>query len=528
MSEKLLEAPTIWELVRRRAGISGDAPMLLDPAGRRVSWTEFAALAERTAAGLLAHGIGPGTKVTWQLPTRIDSVIVSMALARLGAVQNPVLHLYREREVGAVLRQSKPDFFLVPGVWKDREFGAMAKTLAAELAAPPTVLELTDELPSGDPSTWPPAPGSGEDIRWVYYTSGTTSEPKGVQHSDQTLMAGGRGLAAALDMSPDDLGSMAFPYSHIGGPDYLLMMLAAGFGAVLVEAFAPADAVAAYRSLGVTMCGGSTAFYQMFLAEQRKSPADKAIPTLRLMSGGGAPKPPELFYDVQREMGVRLVHGYGMTEIPMIAMGSPHDTDEQLATTEGKPVLGAEVRLVKEDGAVAAPDEEGEVRVRGPVVTLGYTDPAATAGAFDDDGWFRTGDLGVLRPDGHLGLTGRLKDVIIRKGENISARELEEVLLTHPSVADVAVIGLPDEERGELVCAVVETADGQEPIGRLEMSEWCTQAGLMRQKIPERLEVVDRLPRNETLNKVLKYKLRDMFSTSHETARSALPAGDQE
>src|SRR3954463_15510258 len=161
MSEKLLEAPTIWDLVRRRAEISGDAPMLLDPAGRRVSWAEFAALAERTAAGLLAQAIGPGTKVTWQLPTRIDSVVVSMALARIGAVQNPVLHLYREREVGAVLRQSRPEFFLVPGVWRDRDFGAMAKALAADLDSAPVVVELGDELPSDDPTTLPPPPAGG-------------------------------------------------------------------------------------------------------------------------------------------------------------------------------------------------------------------------------------------------------------------------------------------------------------------------------------------------------------------------------
>jgi cyclohexanecarboxylate-CoA ligase len=511
MSENLLEAPTIWELVRRRAMISGDATMLLDPAGRRVSWTECAALVEQVAAGLQVQGIGTGTKVTWQLPTRIDSVVVSLALARLGAVQNPVLHLYREREVGAVLRQSRPDYFLVPGVWKDRDFGAMAKTLSVELDAPPTVLELGDDLPRADPATLPAPPSDGDAIRWVYYTSGTTSEPKGVQHSDQTLMAGGRGLAAALDMSGDDLGSIAFPYSHIGGPDYLLMMLSAGFGAVLIESFLPADAVATYRDLGVTMCGGSTAFYQMFLAEQRKSPDAKVIPTLRIMSGGGAPKPPELFYDVEREMGVKLVHGYGMTEIPMIAMGSPHDTDEQLANTEGKPVLGAEVRIVKGDETVAKPDEEGEVRVRGPVVCRGYTDAQATKDVYDADGWFRTGDLGVLRADGHLRLTGRLKDVIIRKGENISARELEDVLFNHPKVGDVAVVGLPDEERGELVCAVVEPPEGGEALTFDEMVAACTDAGLMRQKIPERLEVVDKLPRNETLNKVLKYKLREQF-----------------
>src|SRR3954449_2736021 len=349
MSDKLLEAPTIWDLVRRRAEISGDAPMLLDPSGRRVSWTEFAALAEQTAAGLHAQGIGPGTTVTWQLPTRIDSVVVSMALARLGAVQNPVLHLYREREVGAVLRQSKPDFFLVPGVWKDRDFGAMAKTLAADLAAPPTVLELIDELPSGDPSTLPPAPESGDDIRWVYYTSGTTSEPKGVQHTDRTLMAGGRGLGIALDMSPDDVGSIAFPFTHIAGPDYLFMMLSIGFPAILLEAFVPAEAVETFRRLGATMAGGSTAFYTAYLNEQRKTPDEPIIPTLRILSGGGAPKPPELFHQVAREMRCKLVHGYGMTEIPMIAMGSPHDTDDQLAHTEGAPVVGADVRVVRAD-----------------------------------------------------------------------------------------------------------------------------------------------------------------------------------
>jgi cyclohexanecarboxylate-CoA ligase len=512
MTSTLLEAPTIWELVRRRAELSAGRDMLIDPAGRRVTFDQLVTLAESTAAGLFAQGIGPGTLVTWQLPTRIDSVVVSMALARLGAVQNPVLHLYREREVGAVLRASRPQFVLVPGVWRDRDFGAMAKTLAADLPEPPVVIELGDSLPTGDPATLPAPPTDGREMRWVYYTSGTTSEPKGARHSDQTLMAGGRGLAAALDMSPDDIGSIAFPYSHIAGPDYLLMMLSAGFGAVLIEAFVPADAVASYRELGVTMCGGSTAFYQMFLAEQRKSPDAKVIPTLRIMSGGGAAKPAELFYDVEREMGVRLVHGYGMTEIPMIAMGSPHDTDEQLANTEGRPVIGADVRIVKDDGSVAGPDEEGEVRVKGPVVTLGYTDQAANDAAFDPDGWFRTGDLGVLHADGHLRLTGRLKDVIIRKGENISARELEEVLFVHPKVGDVAVVGIPDAERGELVCAVVEPPTDGQAITFEEMVAVCEAAGLMRQKIPERLEIVDKLPRNETLNKVLKYKLRALFA----------------
>ena len=161
MTPTLLEAPTIWELVRRRAELSAGRDMLIDPNGRRATFDELVTLAESAAAGLFAQGIGPGSLVTWQLPTRVDSIVVSIALARLGAVQNPVLHLYREREVAAVLRQSRPQFVLVPGVWRDRDYGAMAKTLAAELPEPPVVIELGDQLPTGDPATLPPPPDDG-------------------------------------------------------------------------------------------------------------------------------------------------------------------------------------------------------------------------------------------------------------------------------------------------------------------------------------------------------------------------------
>ncbi|MFL6240624.1 MAG: AMP-binding protein [Actinomycetes bacterium] len=510
----LLGAPTVWELVRRRAELTPDQPMLIDATDRRVTFGEFADRAERAAAGLAALGVEPGTRVTWQLPTRIESVLVAMALARLGAVQNPIIHLYREREVGAVLRQSQPEFFVVPGMWKERDFAAMATTLAAELPTPPKVVVVQDEgVPDGDPSTLPAPPTNGDDVRWIYYTSGTTSEPKGVRHTDKTLMAGGLGLAVALDMQADDVGSMAFPFSHIAGPDYLFMMIAAGFPAVLVEAFVPAEAMEVFRRHNVTMIGGGTAFYSMFLAEQRKTPERKPfIATLRQISGGGAPKPPELYLATKAEIGVPLLHGYGMTEVPMIAQGSPRDTDDQLAHTEGAPVRGIEVRIVKDDGTVAAANEEGEVRVKGSIVCKGYTDDAATAAGFDADGWFRTGDLGVLRDDGHVALTGRLKDVIIRKGENISAKEVEDLLFTHPKVGDVAVVGLPDPERGERVCAVVELGEAGENFTFDEMVAHLQSAGIMTQKIPEQLEIVERLPRNETLNKVLKYKLREQFS----------------
>ena len=511
MTEPLYDLPTVWELVRQRAAATPDAPLLIDATGRTVTCAQLAEQAERVAAGLHGIGVKAGTPVVWQLPTRIESVVLSMALARLGAVQTPVIAFYREKEVGFVLRETGAEVVFVPGEWKGFDFAAMARGLAAEVTLAPQVVVLDEGLPEGDPALLPAPPSAGDEVRWIYYTSGTTSDPKGVRHTDQTLMNGGKGLAVALDMSPSDIGSVVFPYAHIAGPDYVFMLLQVGFPAILLESFVPADAVEVFTRLGATMAGGSTAFYTAYLAEQRKNPGQKLIPSLRLLSGGGAPKPPEVYFEVKAEMGVPVVHGYGMTECPMIAMGSPHDTEEQLANTDGKPVVGADVRIVKQDGSVAAAGEEGEVRLRGPIVFAGYTDDALTKEAFDDDGFFRTGDVGILRADGHLTLTGRLKDIIIRKGENISAKEIEDLLYEHPKVGQVAVIGVPDRERGEMVVAVVQPPEGGAALGFDEMVEYLRGKSLMTQKIPERLEVVDGLPRNETLNKVLKYKLREQF-----------------
>ncbi|WP_034088946.1 class I adenylate-forming enzyme family protein [Streptacidiphilus albus] len=522
---RIADARTLWELLERRAAQTPDAPMLLQEVSpgvdRRLSFREVRDRAERVAAGLhREQGVAEGTRVAWQLPTRVETVVLSLALARLGAVQTPVIAIYRGAEVGRILRESEAELFLLPGLWRGFDYRKLAEELVAGLDAPPRLLVAYEEadLPVGDPSGLPPAPrGDLADdrapVRWVYYTSGITAAPKGARHTDRTLIAGGAGLADALGMSPADVGSIAFPYAHIGGPDYLVTMLVHGFPALLVESFALPEVLPAYRRNGVTMAGGSTAFYAAFLAEQRRLPSgERLLPSLRIISGGGAPRPPEMYREVAEELGCVLAHGYGMTEAPAICMGSPSDTPEQLAHTEGHPVAGVEVRVVRREGGEAEPGEVGEVWLRGPMVCRGYTDPALTAQAFTSDGWFRTGDLGRLRPDGHVVLTGRLKDLIIRKGENIAPQEIEDLIYQDPRVAGVAVIGLPDPVRGERVCAVVERRPGTEPPTLAELAERLRAAGLMAQKIPEQLEIVDALPRNDTLRKVLKHELRDMFA----------------
>ncbi|WP_406444307.1 AMP-binding protein [Streptomyces sp. NBC_01613] len=494
----LSSSRTLWDLLARRADLTPDRPVLLQD-DRSLSFGELRARAERVAAGLHDMGVRPGTVVAWQLPTRLETALLSFALARLGAVQTPVIPFYRDREVAFALRESKAEYFAVPGEWRGFDHTGMARRLGAK-----GIFEAYDgaDLPDGDPSVLPAPPSDGTSVRWIYWTSGTTSDPKGVLHTDRSLIAGGSCLAHALHLSADDVGSMAFPYAHIAGPDYTVMLLLYGFPAVMFEQFALPDALEGYRRHGVTVAGGSTAFYSMFLAEQRKQPGSKVIPSLRLLAGGGAPKPPEVYHAVVREMGVQLTHGYGMTEVPMITMGAPDDTTENLATTEGRPPEGMEIRIA----------EDGEVRLRGEAVCQGYLDPAQTAEAFDGEGFLRTGDLGHLTGSGHLVLTGRLKDVIIRKGENISAKEIEDLLAAHPAVGDVAVVGLPDAERGERVCAVVERAPGAGELTLEAATSYLRAEGLSVHKLPEQLEVVDALPRNETLRKVLKYKLRERYS----------------
>jgi acyl-CoA synthetase (AMP-forming)/AMP-acid ligase II len=303
-----------------------------------------------------------------------------------------------------------------------------------------------------------------------------------------------------------------FPFTHVGGIATLFGLLMTGAGAIVVEAFDPEPSTEVLRRHGVTIAGAGTAFWLAFLQVQRTQPGVPIFPRLRAMAGGGSPKPPTLHAEIKTEVGgVGVASGYGLTECPSLALGTVRDPDPKLAVTDGRAAPGVEIRIVTEDGRVLAPGHVGEVRVRGPQLFKGYVYESLDADAFDGDGFLRTGDLGRLDADGYLIISGRLKDIIIRKGENISAKEVEGVLYAHPKIADVAVVGLPDPERGELACAVVVLAPGVTDLTLDEIAAWCQESGLMMQKIPERLELVDHLPKNPA-GKVLKDELRNRYA----------------
>ncbi|HEX6418723.1 MAG TPA: AMP-binding protein, partial [Acidimicrobiales bacterium] len=445
----MLTGRNIWDLIVRRADETPGREMAVDESGRRLTFGEYRDRCERAAAGLAAHGVGDGTVVSWIQPTTLEAMVLFGALRRLGAVQNPILPIYREREVGFIVRQAAPRLLVTPTSWRGFDYEAMARAVTAGTGT--EVLSGDRSLPEGDPATLPPPPDDDMNtdtgpvpVRFLYYTSGTTAEPKGARHGDRSLRAASVGMSERLGLAEDDRFAFVFPITHIAGGVYIYAAVAYGLTFVLDEAFDPATTIDLLRREGITQGGAGTFFHQVYLKAQQELPAgEKLFPRIRTFPGGGAPKPPSLHYALKDAFGVGVVSGYGMTEAPILTMNHRDAPDEVLAGTEGPAVAGTTLRIVTVDGDEAATGEQGEVRAKGPQVTLGYLDAALDADAFDDEGWFRTGDLGRLDGDANLTITGRLKDVIIRKGENISAKEVEDLLFTHPRVADVAVIGVP-------------------------------------------------------------------------------------
>ncbi len=553
-----LNPDTLWDLIERRAVLTPDRVLAIDERDRTLSFLELRDRAERVAAALaVEHRVGVGTPVAWQLPTRLSSMVLVGALARLGAVQVPMLPIYREREVRFILAQVRPALVVVPSTWRGFGYLQLAERIIDDLGLPTSVLVCDDELPEAEAEAeheadratdrWiarathqathtnttiegarrsgDPGANGTDPVRWIFYSSGTTGEPKGALHTDGSLFAGSAGVVDAYRITQDDRYPMVFPFTHVGGIGMLVIQLLSGASAVAVEQFDPEHTPPLLARHGITIAAGGTPLALVWLQQQRRHPTQPLFPLVRAVMTGAAPKPPAMHAELKRELGCSgALSCYGLTEVPFLTVSSVDDRDDDRALTEGRPIGGAEVRIVGPDEQSCPTGRVGEIRARGPQVCRGYLDGSRDAEAFDDEGWFRTGDLGRLDERGNLVVTGRLKEIIIRKGENISAKEIEDVLYDHPAIADVAVIGLPDPALGELCCAVVvlrrpgngpaaERTDGPEsgPITLAAIAAHCRRAGLANQKVPERVEIVDELPRNAS-GKILKYQLVERFS----------------
>jgi acyl-CoA synthetase (AMP-forming)/AMP-acid ligase II len=491
-----------------------DSVMLEDEHDRTMTFAEYRDAAEATAAGLLGLGVTSGSVVSWQLPTTIEAAVLMAALARLDAIQNPIIPIMREREVTYITGEANSDLVVAPTVFRGFDHHAMLESISATRGF--AILDSDDGLPTGDPSTLPPPRDARDEPlppRWLYHTSGSTADPKGVWHTDRSILAGSYGMVAGYDFTPDDVYPIAFPIAHIGGSAVVISSLLTGVRVVTIAVFDAEQSPLVMAAHGATFLGSALPFFQAYMAAQRKHGPEPLFPRLRSCIGGGAPNSPELHAEVRAVLGGRGVcSSWGLTEFPIATGPSLHDTDEQLTTTEGRPSPGVEVRVIGPDGQECAPGDDGELCLQGPQMFHGYANEELMREAFDDEGFFRTGDLGRVVPTGHVKITGRVKDVVIRNAENISATEVEDVLHGHPKVLDVAVIGVPDPRTGERVCAIVTLADGVDTLTLVDIAEHCRSVGLATQKIPERLEITDQIPRNP-MGKIRKQELRERYAS---------------
>jgi acyl-coenzyme A synthetase/AMP-(fatty) acid ligase len=469
----------------------------------------------RLAGALHALGLRKGDVLAMEMPNWMEACQLYHAATALGLVVTPIIHIYQAKEVEFILRQSGAKAFVVPDDWRGVDYTGMVEQIRPRLPdlehvvvvgdkTPPGTISY-DELASNATESFPRPDISPDDPHILAYTSGTTSDPKGVVHSHNSLLAECRQTQACSGGAEGDVFLCPNPIGHIAGIfSALIAPFVYGYSKlVLMDGWDPRWALELIQEHRVTRTGGAT-FFAMTLVNAPEF-ADYDTSSLQLFGLGGAGVPPSIVQQLHG-LGWGSSRSYGCTEHPSITMGALDDSPEKSAFTDGRPQPGVEIRLLDDDGNDVPQGTQGEVVSRGPDQFLGYMDPAMDADAFDDDGWFHTGDIGRLDEDGYLVITDRKKDIIIRGGENISAREVEEILARHPKVQEAAVTPVSDERYGEKVCAFVATRDGQ-GLSLEEVLAHFKAEGVAKQKTPERLELVTDFPRTLS-GKIQKYVLR--------------------
>ncbi len=492
--------------VARRACREAPDRLLLIEGDRRWTRAEAWDAASRLAAFFLTRGLEPGDVVSFQLPNWIEAAVIALAVRRCGLVLNPIPPTYRESEVGYILQDCGAKLVFVPQVFRQHDHQRMLAGLRSQLPSLRDVVVVrgheADGLEWGDALSLAPArddalpPIDPAAAMVVMYTSGTTGRPKGVIHNHYAFDYRVRSMAEAWSIGPSDVVFMPSPVTHITGAYWVFdMPWVSGATSVLLDVWSADEGIDRIETNRCTVTGGATPFLRQLLDTARRRPATMA--SLRLFFCGGTTVSTELIREAAATYAQCLFfRAYGSTEMPTTTLGIRDRAHADLgAETDGEVVPPTEVKIVDaSNGASIAGGEEGEILVRGPEQFLGYVHPEDNVGAFEEDGYFRMGDLGRRVHGRYLVITGRKKDIIIRSGENISPKEVEDVLATHTAVADVAIVAMPSRKTGEKGCAFVVLRPAQ-TIDLAEIRSFVERAGLARQKCPEHLVIVEELPR---------------------------------
>lgn len=472
--------PTLDTLLSRGTGEVVEGKLRLGPA-------EIEEAVARVAGGLAERGVRRGRVVSWQLPNGVAALVLFRACWRLGAVAAPVLPALGPADAAGALAQVEVTLHVEPVGPGANGLSSLLERLGGRPVAPGAV------------------PVSAADVAAVLFTSGSSGVPKAVLHTQRGLAGKGLRMAAAHGLGPGDTVLQPAPLAHVSGLlNGVLVPGTAGLRTVLVPRFDPAEAQALVTAERVSFLAGPPTFFLAMAAAPTPDGSDgspgggpaggggSGRQSLRLISCGGAPVSPATVDAISEAFGCPVKRTYGSTEAPMVTTSLATDLPARWRDSDGRALEGVGLRVVEPaTGRTRGPGEVGELWVRGPELFAGYSDPVRTAEVIADGGWFRTGDLATVDGEGWLRITGRLRDLIIRGGENVYAAEVEAALEAHPDVRQAVVVGTPDPVMGERVAAFVVST---RPLSLEDCRRWFTERGLARFKTPEFLTCLDRLP----------------------------------
>ena len=503
-----------------------DAPAITDYNGETnasttVSYGELDRLSRRIGLALIKRGVGVGDVVSLQLPNWWQFNVLLVACARIGAITNPLMPIFRERELRFMLGFGETKVVIAPHRFRGFDYKPMIEAIRGDLpglaqafyidgegeddfATALLGVALEDE-PGAAEILAARRPGAN-DVYELIYTSGTTGQPKGVMHTANTTLGHLSAWVKHHDLGGSDKIFMASPLAHQTGFLYaILQPIMLGIEVVLLDRWDAPVGVELMAKHGCTFTMGATPFLSDIIEMLNVENFD--LSRLQTFASAGAPIPPALVQKAAANFSFKVLSGWGMTECACPTICDPNDRDEKVWTSDGAPLPHSAVTVHRPDGRTADPGEEGLLKVRGASMFVGYLKKPELHGT-DENGWFDTGDQAFMHPDGYIRITGRAKDIIIRGGENIPVVEVEDVLYRHPAVAEVAVVGIPDERLGERGCAFV-TLQPDSHLALDEMTRYLDDIGTAKQYWPERLEVVDQMPRTPS-GKIQKFKLREM------------------
>jgi acyl-CoA synthetase (AMP-forming)/AMP-acid ligase II len=506
---------TLGDCARERAEQEPDTVAFLgDPAAP--TYAGLLADGEALARALLDLGLRPGDIISFQTPNWIEAAVINLAASLGGFVINPIVHIYRDAEVQQMLGDCLARAFFVAETFRSIDYAAMIERIRPDLPGLEHVVfvrpgdgaggfaqlvehgrKLTHALPKVDPDS----------VKLLLYTSGTTGRPKAVLHSHNTLARVANVTFDHARVTGQDITLMPSPVTHISGySGGLEKPFQVGSRTVLMEYWDAAAAVELIDRYQVTSTVAATPFLMELCDAARLR--GRTLPRLQRFACGGAAVPAELVRTANAALANPCAYRvYGSSEVPLATQGFLPDNLPALAADTDGYAVDYELRIVDEEDRDLPAGQDGEVLARGPSMFMGYADPQQTAEAITADGYFRSGDIGHLTPQGALVITGRKKDLIIRGGENISAKEIEDVLHTHPGVREAGVVSMPHARLGEGVCAYI-IASGDAEVDAQSLTSHVLGSGIARQKCPERFEFVEDFPRTAS-GKVRKDQLRE-------------------